>query len=91
MMKPDNFAVSPGSPGLRAFDDELIADVSSHDRRLSPTMSSYPTCHARRPAAWDGEPESVADTVIAGLCRVWVVKACDFVFLVRWFGIRFAS
>ncbi len=33
MVESDNLAVAPGGAGGRALDHELIAELSSHDRR----------------------------------------------------------
>ncbi|MFJ2565523.1 hypothetical protein ACIO02_21605 [Streptomyces sp. NPDC087568] len=56
MVKSDDLAVPPGGAGRRAFDDELISEVSSHDRRPSLTILLYPTCHARHADACGADP-----------------------------------
>lgn len=58
MMEADDLAVAPGGAGRRTFDDELVAEVSSHDRRPLLRMVLYPTCHAGQAAAWDESPAS---------------------------------
>lgn len=58
VVESDDFSVTPGGTGRRAFDDELVAEVSSHDRRPLRRMVLYPTCHARHAAAWDDRPLS---------------------------------
>jgi hypothetical protein len=56
MVESDDLSVAPGGAGGRALDDELVAEVSSHDRRPFLRMFLYPTCHARQAAAWDEKP-----------------------------------
>lgn len=56
MVEPDDLAVALGAASGRAFDDELVAEVSSHDRRPLLRMVVYPTCHAGHAAAWDESP-----------------------------------
>lgn len=48
VMEPHDFAVASGGAVGRAFDNELIAEVSSHGRRPFLRMVPYPTCHAHR-------------------------------------------
>ncbi|GAB2808160.1 hypothetical protein GCM10027073_46270 [Streptomyces chlorus] len=58
MVESNNLAVTLGDTGGMAFDNELIAELSSHDRRRFLKMLLYPTCHARGATAWDEKPGS---------------------------------
>jgi hypothetical protein len=53
MVKSDDLAVAPGGAGRRALNDDVIAELSSHDRHRLLKMVLYPTCHARDAAACD--------------------------------------
>lgn len=51
MMESDYLAVAPAGAGGWAFNNKLIAEVSSHDRRRFRNVLLHPTCHARRATA----------------------------------------
>ncbi|MEV0305585.1 hypothetical protein [Streptomyces prasinus] len=58
MVESGNLAVTFGDTGGTVFDNELIAELRSHDCRRFLRMLLYPTCHARGAAAGDEKPGS---------------------------------